>query len=150
MAAGVLEAVAGGLRACLVLCLAAAPALAAAKPELSLPLEHAHPSGVGLVVDLWCRRDRGKNLLLDLTDDGVGLPVGFDPWREIASLRVPGLLLHAGRGNFPLPFIEKFCAESDTLECRSLDAGHLLPMVAPDLLADALLAWLGPGSPGSA
>lgn len=45
-------------------------------------LQHAHPSGVGLVVDLWCRRDRGKNLLLDLTDDGVGLPVGFDPWRD--------------------------------------------------------------------
>jgi len=75
---------------------------------------------------------------------------GFDPWREIAGLHVPGLLLHAGRGNFPLPFIEKFCAESDTLECRSLDAGHLLPMVAPDLLADALLAWLGPDSPGAA
>ena len=45
VAAGVLEAVTVGLRACLVLCLAAAPALAAAKPEPSLPQEIAHPSG---------------------------------------------------------------------------------------------------------
>jgi two-component sensor histidine kinase len=45
-------------------------------------LQHAHPTGVALVVDLWCRRDRGKNLLLDLSDDGVGLPMGFDPWRD--------------------------------------------------------------------
>ncbi len=68
---------------------------------------------------------------------------GFDSWREIAELRVPGLLLHAGRGNFPLPFIEKFCAQSNALECRSLDASHLLPMVAPDLVADELLGWVG-------
>jgi lipase len=65
----------------------------------------------------------------------------FDPWREVAALRAPGLLLHAGQGNFPLPFIEKFCAEADALECRSLDAGHLLPMVAPELVAEELLAF---------
>lgn len=78
---------------------------------------------------------------------------GFDPWREVAELRVPGLLLHAGRGNFPLEFIEKFCAETDALECRSLDAGHLLPMVAPDLVADTILGWLaeqGPRPPSGA
>jgi pimeloyl-ACP methyl ester carboxylesterase len=65
----------------------------------------------------------------------------FDPWREVASLRVPGLLLHAGLGNFPLPFIEKFCAEAAALRCRSLEAGHLLPMVAPELVATELLAF---------
>jgi len=67
---------------------------------------------------------------------------GFDPWKEVVKLRVPGLLLHAGRGNFPLPFIQKFCAEADALECRSLDAGHLMPMTAPDLVADELLGWI--------
>ncbi len=67
---------------------------------------------------------------------------GFDPWAEIAKLRVPGILLHGGRGNFPLDFIRTFCAQADALECRSLDAGHLLPMLAPDLVADELLAWL--------
>jgi pimeloyl-ACP methyl ester carboxylesterase len=66
----------------------------------------------------------------------------FDPWQEITKLRVPGLLLHAGRGNFPLPFMEKFCAEADALECRSLDVGHLMPMIAPDLVAEALLEWI--------
>ncbi len=66
---------------------------------------------------------------------------GFNPWDEVEKLRVPGLLLHAGRGNFPLPFIQKFCAEADTLECRSLDAGHLMPMTAPELVADELLGW---------
>jgi pimeloyl-ACP methyl ester carboxylesterase len=66
----------------------------------------------------------------------------FDPWKEVSSLRVPGLLLHAGRGNFPREFIERFCAEADAFECRSLDAGHLMPMTAPDLVADELLAWV--------
>jgi pimeloyl-ACP methyl ester carboxylesterase len=65
----------------------------------------------------------------------------FDPWQEVARLRVPGLLLHAARGNFPLPFLEKFCAESVGFELRSLDAGHLLPMTDPDLVADQLLGW---------
>ena len=67
---------------------------------------------------------------------------GFDPWNDIAKLRVPGLLLHAGRGNFPLAFIEKFCAEADALTCRSLDTGHLMPMLAPDLVADEIFRWL--------
>ncbi len=67
---------------------------------------------------------------------------GFDPWREIVKLHVPGLLLHAARGNFPLDYLRTFCAEADALECRSLDRGHLLPMIAPDAVADALLDWL--------
>jgi pimeloyl-ACP methyl ester carboxylesterase len=67
---------------------------------------------------------------------------GFDPWPEVAKLRVPGILLHGGRGSFPLAFIETFCAQADALECRSLDVGHLLPMLAPDLVADEVLAWL--------
>lgn len=65
----------------------------------------------------------------------------FDPWREVVKLRVPGLLLHAAQGNFPAAFIEKFCAEAASLEFRSLDAGHLMPMTAPELVADTLLAW---------
>ena len=65
----------------------------------------------------------------------------FDPWDEIVKLRVPGLLLHAARGNFPLPFMQKFCAEADRVECRSLDVAHLMPMTAPDLVADELLEW---------
>ncbi len=66
----------------------------------------------------------------------------FDPWTEIGKLRARGLLLHAGRGNFPLDFMQRFCAEADALECRSLDAPHLMPMTAPDLVADELLGWL--------
>jgi len=65
----------------------------------------------------------------------------FDPWCEVEALRTPGLLLHAGKGNFPLAFIEKFCAEADALECRSLPAGHLLPMIDPELVAGELLTF---------
>jgi len=66
----------------------------------------------------------------------------FDPWAEIEKLRVSGLLLHAGRGNFPLAFMQTFCAEAAVLECRSLDVGHLMPMTAPDRVADELLGWI--------
>jgi two-component sensor histidine kinase len=41
-------------------------------------LKHAHPSGVPVRIDIWCREENGA-LALDVADDGVGFPVDFDP-----------------------------------------------------------------------
>lgn len=37
-------------------------------------LQHAHPAGAPLVLDVWCRDERG-GFAMDVRDDGVGLPV---------------------------------------------------------------------------
>lgn len=44
-------------------------------------LRHAHPSGVAGEVRLCCRRF-GGDVLVSIEDDGVGLPVGFDPGKD--------------------------------------------------------------------
>lgn len=44
-------------------------------------LRHAHPSGVAGEVRLRCRRF-GDDVLLSVEDDGVGLPVGFNPAKD--------------------------------------------------------------------
>ncbi|MEJ0060052.1 MAG: sensor histidine kinase [Terricaulis sp.] len=41
-------------------------------------LKYAHPSGVPVRIDIWCREEQGV-IALDVADDGVGFPVGFDP-----------------------------------------------------------------------
>jgi PAS domain S-box-containing protein len=42
-------------------------------------IKHAHPSGVPGEIGVDCRRDAANALLVEVTDDGVGLPEGFDP-----------------------------------------------------------------------
>lgn len=37
-------------------------------------LQHAHPAGAPLILDVWCRTEGGA-LAIDVRDDGVGLPV---------------------------------------------------------------------------
>lgn len=41
-------------------------------------MKYAHPSGVPLLVSLDCRGNGDGRLLLQISDDGVGLPEGFD------------------------------------------------------------------------
>jgi len=42
-------------------------------------IKYAHPSGVAGLIHLGCRSAAGGNLVIDITDDGVGLPENFDP-----------------------------------------------------------------------
>ncbi len=42
-------------------------------------IKHAHPSGVPGEIGIYCRRDAADALVVEVTDDGVGLPEGFDP-----------------------------------------------------------------------
>ena len=42
-------------------------------------IKHAHPSGVPGEIGIHCRRDAADALVVEVADDGVGLPEGFDP-----------------------------------------------------------------------
>jgi len=42
-------------------------------------VKYAHPAGVPGRIDLACRRQPGGSVLVRISDDGVGLPEGFDP-----------------------------------------------------------------------
>jgi two-component sensor histidine kinase len=55
--------------------------------------KHAHPSGLPVHIDLACRRRADSRVEIEITDDGVGLPEGFDVardgnlgWRVIRAL----------------------------------------------------------------
>jgi len=41
-------------------------------------VKHAHPTGVPVQITLACNRDASGNLSIEIGDDGVGLPEGFD------------------------------------------------------------------------
>lgn len=42
-------------------------------------IKHCHPSGVAGRIEVHCDRDQDGALVLEVGDDGVGLPDGFDP-----------------------------------------------------------------------
>jgi pimeloyl-ACP methyl ester carboxylesterase len=65
----------------------------------------------------------------------------LDPFSEAANVRAPALLLWAKRGNFPRAIYEAFVARMPDARIEDVDAGHLLPMEAPDVIADALLRF---------
>ncbi len=57
---------------------ASSPALIVSE-AVTNAIEHAHPSGVPGEIGIHCRRDAADALVVEVTDDGVGLPEGFDP-----------------------------------------------------------------------
>jgi two-component sensor histidine kinase len=42
-------------------------------------IKHAHPTGIPVAIKLACRRGDSKQLVVEVEDDGIGLPEGFDP-----------------------------------------------------------------------
>lgn len=45
---------------------------------VSNSVKYAHPAGLPVKIDISCAQNAGR-LLIDVTDDGVGLPEGFNP-----------------------------------------------------------------------
>jgi len=41
-------------------------------------VKYAHPTGVPVKIDITCRQDTG-HLMIEIADDGIGLPENFDP-----------------------------------------------------------------------
>lgn len=41
-------------------------------------VKHSHPTGIPVEIRLSCRRGTGHNVEIEIEDDGVGLPEGFD------------------------------------------------------------------------
>ena len=42
-------------------------------------LKYAHPTGVRGTLQIGCRRDNDGSAIIEVADDGIGLPEGFDP-----------------------------------------------------------------------
>ncbi len=49
-------------------------------------LKYAHPTGIHGKIEIRCRR-LSAGCLIEVVDDGVGLPEGFDPMREGSGFR---------------------------------------------------------------
>jgi pimeloyl-ACP methyl ester carboxylesterase len=64
--------------------------------------------------------------------------ITVDPYREVRSLRVPAMLLHATRGDFPIENYRALAAQSEWLRVESLESGHLAPMIDPARVAARL------------
>jgi two-component sensor histidine kinase len=45
-------------------------------------VKYAHPTGVAGKVIVSCRKASGGNITIEISDDGVGLPDGFDPMKS--------------------------------------------------------------------
>ncbi len=45
-------------------------------------IKYAHPSGVAGEIAVACRKSPGGRLAIEVSDDGVGLPEGFDPMKN--------------------------------------------------------------------
>jgi pimeloyl-ACP methyl ester carboxylesterase len=65
---------------------------------------------------------------------------GLDLHAEARALRVPGVLMHATRGDFSIEGYRELASNCAYLAVESLDSGHLAPMIDPALVAGRLRA----------
>jgi pimeloyl-ACP methyl ester carboxylesterase len=63
-------------------------------------------------------------------------------WGPTEKLAVPTLILWARRGNFPRAIFEAFAARLADARIQDVDAGHLIPMERPELVVDAVRAFV--------
>ncbi len=86
-------------------------------------------------VELKCRREVEAAVF----DQNASI----DSFREAPKLQAPVLLVRAARGNFPRALYDAYASRVPDARIVEIDAGHLLPMEAPDATADALLRFAG-------
>lgn len=67
----------------------------------------------------------------------------IDVFALARRVRTPALLLHAARGDFPLPMYEMVAASMTHAVVEDVDAGHLIPMERPDLVVAAVKRHAG-------
>jgi two-component sensor histidine kinase len=49
---------------------------------LTNAMKYAHPTGIAVVMTVSCESRSDGTLVLSISDDGVGLPEGFDPSKD--------------------------------------------------------------------
>ncbi|MCZ6568736.1 MAG: hypothetical protein O7B23_01070, partial [Deltaproteobacteria bacterium] len=64
-----------------------------------------------------------------------------DTFGAAKKLRQPALLVWASGGDFPLAWYQKLADSASQMRLVEFDANHLLPMVAPDRVAELLLRF---------
>ncbi len=64
-----------------------------------------------------------------------------DAFAAAEKLRKPALLVWASGGDFPLAWYQKLADSASQMRLVEFDANHLLPMVAPDRVAELLLRF---------
>jgi pimeloyl-ACP methyl ester carboxylesterase len=65
----------------------------------------------------------------------------LDVMARAPELAVPALVLWARGGNFPRPHFESLASLMQRAEVRTADAGHLVPMERPEIVAEEVLAF---------
>lgn len=63
------------------------------------------------------------------------------------SVTAPTWVVRAAKGYFPTPMFEALCEQLEFGQFLELDAGHLMPMEAPELVADLLLSQVWDENP---
>lgn len=64
----------------------------------------------------------------------------FDLLQKVEGLKTPGTLYFASQGNFLRERVDQLVEVAGTITVDPLPAGHLLPMIVPDLVAEKLVA----------
>ncbi len=49
---------------------------------LTNAIKYAHPTGIPVAINFVCRHGEGRRLVLEVADDGIGLPEGFAPMTD--------------------------------------------------------------------
>ena len=45
-------------------------------------VKYAHPTGVPVQIEITCQHNAAGNLVIEIADDGIGLPENFDPMKD--------------------------------------------------------------------
>ena len=66
-----------------------------------------------------------------------------DRWSELASLKMPALVVHAANGFIPAELAERMAEQIPNATLVDIDrSGHVVPLENPSALADALFSFL--------
>ena len=124
-----------GSENCLVAQDCVAPLALIVNEALLNAVRHAHPSGVDGKIEISCIQNSGSRILIEVTDDGVGLPEDFDPARD---------------GGHGLHLMRQLSAQlGATLSFESTCLGLTVQLLLPQQSADIGAGTNGAGATGT-